>query len=173
MTRIRDEYTIPDHDFVLLLITSLPESWDSFTTSYFGSKVDSKAAIITSLELVELLVSEDSRHRAKATDNEVANNATHSRKFNKKGKKGSNGPACSNCGRSGHTIQDCWAKGGGKEGQGPKQKKMDKSKTESTNQSSTSKLPDMAYMAKQSSPVFTFEKDDWVIDSGTTSHIAM
>jgi len=33
---------------------------------------------------------------------------------------------CSNCKRTGHTGDDCWSKGGGKEGQGPKQKKSTK-----------------------------------------------
>ena len=164
-----DEYKIPNRDFALLLIMSLPKSWDPFMTSYFGSKADSKATTITSSELIELLISEDGRRHAKSADNEVAN-ATHIRKFNKKGGKHSNGPACSNCGQSGHTIQDCWSKGGGKEGQGPKQKKKDKSKTESANQTATSNLPDMAYMAKQFSPAF--RKDEWLADSGTTSHIA-
>ena len=36
---------------------------------------------------------------------------------------------CGNCKKKGHTNEDCWAKGRGKEGQGPKQKKKDKSKT--------------------------------------------
>ena len=30
---------------------------------------------------------------------------------------------CTNCKKSGHSIEMCWAKGGGKEGQGLKQKK--------------------------------------------------
>ena len=33
-----------------------------------------------------------------------------------------------NCKRRGHLIDTCWAKGSGKEGQGPKQKKRSKSK---------------------------------------------
>ena len=35
---------------------------------------------------------------------------------------------CTNCKRKGHLIEKCWAKGGGKEGQGPKQRKRSKSK---------------------------------------------
>jgi hypothetical protein len=30
---------------------------------------------------------------------------------------------CKNCNRPGHSKPDCWSKGGGKEGQGPRQKK--------------------------------------------------
>ena len=35
---------------------------------------------------------------------------------------------CTNCKRKGHLIETCWDKGGGKEGQGPKQRKRSKSK---------------------------------------------
>ena len=35
---------------------------------------------------------------------------------------------CTNCKKKGHSIENCWAKGGGKEGQGPKQKKRSKFK---------------------------------------------
>ena len=37
-------------------------------------------------------------------------------------------PVCSNCKRKGHLIETCWDKGGGKESQGPKQRKKSKSK---------------------------------------------
>jgi len=36
---------------------------------------------------------------------------------------------CENCGGSGHTKPNCWSKGGGKEGQGPRQRKAKKTKT--------------------------------------------
>ncbi|KIM92082.1 hypothetical protein PILCRDRAFT_203 [Piloderma croceum F 1598] len=55
----------------------------------------------------------------------------------KKGKKGKGGQGkkpeksesdelCDNCNRPGHTKPNCWSKGGGKEGQGPRQKKSKK-----------------------------------------------
>ena len=37
---------------------------------------------------------------------------------------------CHNCKKKGHKKADCWAKGGGKEGQGPKQKKGKGKKSE-------------------------------------------
>ena len=37
--------------------------------------------------------------------------------------------SCHNCGNKGHKKADCWAKGGGKEGQGPRQKKGKKAET--------------------------------------------
>ncbi|KAJ1301781.1 hypothetical protein OPQ81_009010 [Rhizoctonia solani] len=42
-----------------------------------------------------------------------------------KGKKKANkGPACMNCAKPGHMKQECWAKGGGAKGTGPRQKKQ-------------------------------------------------
>ena len=45
---------------------------------------------------------------------------------------------CDNCNKTGHLKADCWSKGGSKEGQGPRQKKSQKS----------NKLPDTAAVAE-------------------------
>jgi hypothetical protein len=42
-----------------------------------------------------------------------------------KGKKSKKDVECFNCKKKGHMKSDCWAKGGGKEGQGPKKKAQD------------------------------------------------
>src|SRR5258707_4590641 len=42
--------------------------------------------------------------------------------FSNPDSKGTEGPTCSNCKRPGHTVDHCWAKGGGAEGKGPKWK---------------------------------------------------
>jgi len=46
-----------------------------------------------------------------------------------KGKKAESEVLCYNCEKHGHKKADCWAKGGGKEGQGPGQKKSAKNET--------------------------------------------
>ena len=49
-----------------------------------------------------------------------------------KSTKSNSDETCENCGKAGHGKQECWSKGGGKEGQGPRQKKSKKGeKTES------------------------------------------
>ncbi|KAI3642366.1 hypothetical protein MP228_011921 [Amoeboaphelidium protococcarum] len=40
---------------------------------------------------------------------------------------------CSNCNKTGHEHANCWAKGGGTEGQGPRNRKADKSKKKKSN----------------------------------------
>src|SRR5882762_4938951 len=47
-----------------------------------------------------------------------------------RGKKPKSGVTCENCGKPGHTKPDCYSKGGGKEGQGPRQKKKKEKKSE-------------------------------------------
>jgi Zinc knuckle len=44
----------------------------------------------------------------------------------KRKEKGQSDVTCKNCNRPGHVKPDCWSKGGGKEGQGPRQKKKTK-----------------------------------------------
>ena len=47
----------------------------------------------------------------------------------KKGAKLATNEHCDNCGKDGHVKENCWAKGRGKEGQGPKQRKPKKDET--------------------------------------------
>jgi len=51
------------------------------------------------------------------------------RKPKKEFSKSESEDACENCNKPGHTRSECWSKGGGKEGQGPKRKKKNKTKS--------------------------------------------
>jgi hypothetical protein len=48
-----------DEDFAMLLVLSLPESWDLYTSAYLGSKAD--GTILTLHKLVVILLKEDCR----------------------------------------------------------------------------------------------------------------
>ena len=50
---------VSDEDFVMILLTSLPESWDNYTTSLFGSSGNKPS--VKSHELVAVLLEEDRR----------------------------------------------------------------------------------------------------------------
>ena len=50
-----------DEDFVMILITSLLESWDNFTGSFLGSSGNKPA--IKSHELIAVLMDEDRRRK--------------------------------------------------------------------------------------------------------------
>jgi hypothetical protein len=51
-----------------------------------------------------------------------------------KGQKSKPNITCDNCGQDGHTKPDCYSKGGGKEGQGPWQKKSKQGEKKPTRQ---------------------------------------
>ena len=84
---------------------------------------------------------------------------------------------CHNCGKPGHYIRDCWSKGGGKEGQGPKRAKATK-----TNQSQSAYQAtkdhesfaddfDIAYTAIHDAMHASIDSYDWIADTGATAHI--
>ena len=104
---------VNDEDFVMILITSLPESWDNYTSSYLGSS--SNKPTLSSHKLIAILMEED-QHR-KGQSNESVTSLQGKGKVAGKSTKDSS-VECYNCHKTGHMLKDCWAKGGGKEGQG-------------------------------------------------------
>jgi hypothetical protein len=160
---------VSDEDFVMILLTSLPESWDNYTTSLFGSSGNKPS--VKSHELVAVLLEEDRRRKARSGDS--SGTALYART---KGKFGDDNPnkdkECFNCKKKGHVKGDCWAKGGGKEGQGPKGRKGHK-KGNRANQAEevNTDLNDSAYMASPFTHSHEITKYDWLLDSSTTSHI--
>jgi hypothetical protein len=78
---------------------------------------------------------------------------------------------CSNCEHVGHTKENCWNKGRGKEGQGPHQKK----KTESVNAAMPSPDVDYAFLTSTLTEVASAlaipqEQRGVIVDSGASSH---
>jgi gag-polypeptide of LTR copia-type len=53
-------HALSDEDFSLLLITSLPETWDQFTSRLFGSIASVSLSLnVNSSELISILMEED------------------------------------------------------------------------------------------------------------------
>ena len=87
---------------------------------------------------------------------------------------------CTNCKKKGHIKENCWAKGGGKEGQGPCQKKQSKSKKKKgkvkaniANESSSNELDEpITFMNFDCA---TLIKDGTgttqILDTGASSHV--
>ena len=76
---------------------------------------------------------------------------------------------CYNCKKTGHITLECWAKGGGKEGQGLKERKGagKKNKVHQANKVNLS-LNNTCFMAGNP---WESSKCDWLLDSCTTSHV--
>ena len=56
------ENLVSDEDFVMILITSLPDFWDNFTGSFFG--YTGNKPTIGSYELISVLLDKDRRRKA-------------------------------------------------------------------------------------------------------------
>ena len=162
---------VPDEDFVMILITSLPESWDNYTSSYLGSSGNKPT--LTSHELIAILMEEDRRRKGQNGDSAGA--SLQAKNYSKGGCKNiklnvDSNTECYNCHKKGHLAKDCWAKGGGKEGQGPKGRKgPNRANRSNQAQETNSNLNEVSYVASENYQKPS--KYDWYLDSGTTSHI--
>ena len=85
------------------------------------------------------------------------------------GKFDASGKECYNCHKKGHISKDCWAKGGGREGQGPRGRKGP-NRAGRTHQATEDILNNVTYMVSHDNS-HQISKYDWVLDSATTSHI--
>ena len=113
-------HKIDDKDFAIMLSTSLPASYESFVGSLHGStsKISPSQFITRTLEEFDRrALAASKRSGDKAKDLALV---VHDKKDDKKRVE------CFNCKKKGHRKADCWAKGGGKEGEGPKSKKKGK-----------------------------------------------
>ena len=98
---------ITDGDFSNTLLTSLPDSWSLFITM-----VNASGVAILSDVLIARILDEDRAQQAGLTWQTALRTQSHDDSGAMKGK-------CHNCRKKGHYIRDCWAPGGGKEGQTP------------------------------------------------------
>ena len=71
---------------------------------------------------------------------------------------------CRNCGKKGHYVKDCWAKGGSQEGQAPKWFKPKQAAKQAEEKEFAFMSKEVAYSAISAS--------DWLADSAATTHIA-
>ncbi|KAF8647521.1 hypothetical protein AX14_008974, partial [Amanita brunnescens Koide BX004] len=91
---------------------------------------------------------------------------------------------CHNCKKKGHLVKDCWAKGGGKEGQGLKRKKgkgNQANQAQESSDASAATISNFAYMALTdlSEPIDSvfmtlsadFSKYNWLLDCRASTHI--
>jgi hypothetical protein len=72
---------VTDEDFVMIFITSLPESWDNHTSSYLG--LSGNKPTLSSHELIAILMEED-RHR-KGCNNDPAGTSLQAKQNKGKG----------------------------------------------------------------------------------------
>ena len=113
---------ISEEDFATILIGSLPKTYDTYlsailaTMNVLGRALDPDALIQCVGDEFDRRTIANGTGKGKSQD--VALYAGDKGGKSKKGKRSD--LECFNCHKKGHKQADCWAKGGGKEGQGPK-----------------------------------------------------
>ena len=109
--------SVSNTKFASILMGSLPPLYQP-TLSGIAAAAEMSAMIPTVATVTKLAIDEYDRRTLVSNKSQDQAFATDARK---KGKK--HDVECFNCKKKGHVRADCWAKGRGKEGQGPKRKK--------------------------------------------------
>ncbi|KAJ3917357.1 hypothetical protein F5877DRAFT_68308 [Lentinula edodes] len=138
--------TATDAQFRRIIISSMPPDWRQDVRSVPGS---SSADAFTYLHTLWYEKEEERKEEERDTKRVKALMAAHT---NTQATRPSSKPAitCHNCSKTGHIARKCWAKGGGMEGQGPRQGQTHKPKSEANANIAT---PDNAEVA---SPMGTY-----------------
>src|SRR5271168_1027696 len=131
-----------DARFNIIIMSSLPDSYrptlQTITAAERASKLsgksESQSRQMKPDDLIDFII-EEAQHRVindERGKNAESALAAHTRRTDKRKaserkheKKDTTDfdEVCDNCGKAGHTNTDCWSKGGGKEGQGPRHRK--------------------------------------------------
>jgi len=158
--------SLSNTEYANFLIGSLPTVYDSTISSITAAAkltkkpIDSDDVIILGTDEYDR---RDLKSRAKSKKDEK-DAAFHAGVGSKGGKQGGRKDiTCHNCLKRGHVKADCWAKGGGKEGQGPKGKKGGGSATSTTATAS-------AVAATEGEGVWTIIDEDVFMEDWATDY---
>ena len=131
--------TMSEQRFNIIIMSSLPESYrptlQTITASERVSRLSgTQSTAMKSDDLIDFIIEEAPHHVIndewnKNTESALAARSKGTGKSNRKEKdKSKPDVVCDNCNKPGHTGEQCYSKGGGSEGQGPKQKARAKDK---------------------------------------------
>jgi hypothetical protein len=151
---------LDDAEFAITLLTSLPESWNNFIAGIDTSTLKDSSKLIARIL--------EQYRRIKSTGEETALAAKTSGKF---GKKKNPNIKCFKCGKRGHIATECRSKDK-REGSDGKDNKS-KSGHGSSDRSNEA-VDEWSFSAVEEEDValpIKAEKETWLLDSGTTSHI--
>ena len=109
--------SISSDEFMDIILSSLPPSYDVVINALTTSLEECGRAMNPD-SIIRVLKAQYDKHKTLSTSIEDQVFFSTSKKV----------VVCTNCKKKGHIKENCWAKGGRKEGQGPHQKKESKSK---------------------------------------------
>lgn len=119
--------SLSEQDFFAIILGSLPKSYDQFISAVIATASVLEQELNPD-DLMQIVVYEyDRRSTRPGVSKERNNNVPfyaggHNNCGGRDGKKQDKDLECFNCHKKGHKKADCWTKGGGKEGQGPRSK---------------------------------------------------
>jgi GAG-pre-integrase domain len=111
--------TVTKEDYASVLIALLPPSYDAMISSMAMSCDISEAAVTPDLVIRHMTDKYQKRLIKKNANGGVQDESFATGTHNNKNKRNIE---CFNCHKKGHMKAECWAKGSGKEGQGPKRR---------------------------------------------------
>ena len=157
---------LTDNDFSAMLIGSLPRSYNNYlsaitaTLSVLKKELDPDALMLSILDEFDRRTVTSRQTKDKGRD--AAFYAGGGSKKPWKGGKGSKKDVeCFNCHKKGHMKGDCWAKGGGKEGQGPRGKRAEKGEKSSGESANVAEDEDGVWMAAVDDSSNADDEGEW------------
>ena len=94
---------VTDEDFVMILITSLPESWDNYTSSYLRSSGNKPT--LSSHKLIAILMEEDWQRKGRNSDSATSLQAKQSKGKGTGKSTGDPNVECYSCHKKGHMSE--------------------------------------------------------------------
>ncbi len=150
--------TIPDNKYTSILLGSIPSTYEASTFTMSTTATLTNTAL-TPNTVIRLLTDKYNCCVLRKPKTEEGQDEALTADGGKK-KKSKKDLECFNCCKCGHIKADCWAKGGGKEGQGPKRKMQD-----STVLADQQQQPDIEAWAAIEDPL---DEDAWTVVEETS-----
>jgi hypothetical protein len=168
---------VSNQSFAAMIRKSLPPSYQSLLQTLSATaRVNSK--VLTSSQIIAAIHEEADEAKVQKEADKAAENAAmiaaHIKKVEEKRKK-----KCINCKRPGHTKEDCFRPGGGKEGQAPWDKKKPTAKANIASSEATEDIKDdedlsLAVSCHPAEPLEAItamlQTHTAIIDCGATRH---
>jgi hypothetical protein len=148
---------VGDKDFAFVLLTALPDSWDSFVSSL-------DTGDLTTNKLIGRILAEHNRRTARSPSDTTALHVQKGK--DKKKSKFRKGVNCYNCGKEGHLADECR----GKKADGSQNNRQNNKKPTQANHTVSTDTYEFNIYDTESYSVRT--SGVWLADSTTQAHVA-
>lgn len=129
-----DAFKVPELIYACILRLSMPKSWDIAFTGLPNNLRWKEIVRRINDESAKRMVRQSAEDQAEAAYN-LRHGKQKSKRSGAESSSGDSAKKCTNCGKSNHWFQDCWAPGGGAEGQGPRQSSSRSSRSSTSRRS--------------------------------------